>query len=1005
MSINKLWLGNSPIIAGASTLVANAELYVHEGYYTPINFESGYRFRREISVGASANTQGGTLVNFPMLFSGTYDFMRGASYGGNIYTGFDYRFEDTGGNVLPHELESYDNTTGAITAWVQVPAIGASSNASLYLYYGNSAISSSQQGVSALWGQNYVIVSHMTDATTSSVSDSSRYGNNGTKGAANLPLESAGLINKAQDFAGNTNIITHNFSSTLAFAGNSPITISAWYRPDTAGSTHGRIVTQTNEILLRRTTFGTAELILNTFSTNDRASGGTIPLNEWSYITGSYGGASGSLTVYINGLSVASVFPTGTYGGIPTNFVMNGASPESLNGMVDEFRIQNIGRSENWLRAEYNNQISPESFYDVKGEQAGTGVSFTYADIGKVFIDNISHEINGNIGIRASNSNKKLRNDVLGEVTNYDSSYLFTSTCKDENINENWQQSSSTYTMGGSVILGASSNDQEMLVHTGKGDLRNFYAQARLYSDVDAGIMYIGGRNDQVTLVGNSDSSCVYTYLDLPNNNIVQQRVSAGNAANLLGASYNLTAANSYWLRFIGINDMFYTMISENGYDFVWAGSTRGRTTFDGQRGSVFIGNQRNSMIADDIQVFTYDKIEDVGSVIKDLAYKANIPNVHIPADYTTDFSSGFTSLNGTWGVSTNGVLTGIGTSINTVGSRRYASYFTGASFQDFNLSVEVNLGSSTYAGVMFGLSGNQFNAFTLTGLSTNSVESNYVLLPGLNEHIGASSYRTNFPVLFDYPYINTWTKLGIVKNDDRIRFLVNDLVVYSYTGRSAYNVDSNNVLGLVMGDPQNAGVTPTAMFRNFRVDALSNVLNDFELQESTTSDNGIDRLTDINDFHYLMSGLTMRVIAKLESTESSAKLIGVSAFNWDNSISLPDGLINHVIVQGDNIKADAWDDVLFRKLGSVERLKVINDQSLKTYSDCLTAAQKILDNQTKILLGYSMVQKAYVDLEVHDVINRNDSEMGISQNLRITDFTKRMSVGSFTQNIDFSNP
>ena len=46
------------------------------------------------------------------------------------------------------------------------------------------------------------------------------------------------------------------------------------------------------------------------------------------------------------------------------------ATPSNeLSGSVDEVRVSGIVRGENWIRTEYNNQASPDTFYTIGGEE------------------------------------------------------------------------------------------------------------------------------------------------------------------------------------------------------------------------------------------------------------------------------------------------------------------------------------------------------------------------------------------------------------------------------------------------------------------------------------------------------------------------------------------------------------------------------------------------------------------------------------------------------------
>jgi hypothetical protein len=55
---------------------------------------------------------------------------------------------------IPHKIESYTSTTGALVAWVKVPSLSSSANTVLYMYYGNPT-ASAQQDTTSTWSYRY----------------------------------------------------------------------------------------------------------------------------------------------------------------------------------------------------------------------------------------------------------------------------------------------------------------------------------------------------------------------------------------------------------------------------------------------------------------------------------------------------------------------------------------------------------------------------------------------------------------------------------------------------------------------------------------------------------------------------------------------------------------------------------------------------------------------------------------------------------------------------------
>ncbi|MEK6984156.1 MAG: LamG-like jellyroll fold domain-containing protein [Nanoarchaeota archaeon] len=163
--------------------------------------------------------------------------------------------------------------------------------------------------------------------------------NNGTfRGGATINKSDYKLGGGAGQFDGSNDFVS---TSDIAFGGTSPVSVCASIFPNLIAASDRRIVTQGNEIVLRLNS--AAEFILNSFTTNDRATGVIpIPLNQWSHICGTYA-SGGSISVYVNGILDKAVTPTGTYADDTTIFTIGAmttaASP--FNGQIDEVAIWN----------------------------------------------------------------------------------------------------------------------------------------------------------------------------------------------------------------------------------------------------------------------------------------------------------------------------------------------------------------------------------------------------------------------------------------------------------------------------------------------------------------------------------------------------------------------------------------------------------------------------------------------------------------------------------------
>jgi hypothetical protein len=120
---------------------------------------NGYSYIRAITIDHTKvpNTD---QTNFPFLFSTTDPLLATTVNGGHVTSanGYDIIFtsDPAGQNQLPYEMEEYTSATGQVVAWVQVPTVSHTTDTVIYLFYGNSSVTTSQQNPTAAWKNHYV---------------------------------------------------------------------------------------------------------------------------------------------------------------------------------------------------------------------------------------------------------------------------------------------------------------------------------------------------------------------------------------------------------------------------------------------------------------------------------------------------------------------------------------------------------------------------------------------------------------------------------------------------------------------------------------------------------------------------------------------------------------------------------------------------------------------------------------------------------------------------------
>ena len=337
---------------------------------------NGYSFRRTITIDHT-QIPNSDQTNFPLLFSGTYSYLASTSNGGGVTNanGYDILLtsDANGANKLPFEQETYNPSTGAVAYWVQIPTLSHTTDTVIYLFYGNSAVSTDQSNKQAVWDASYAGVWHMSDDTSSpAVADSTLAANNGNAAANTNTKSVAGEIGNALSFANGTDKVTTPLKVTSAF------TWEAWFYQQAGDTGYQSIMTidGSNYALMdlhnENASFWTPDgLAGNTFSITGLSS------NSWNHLVFVRSGdnSSNGYSAYLNGTLMGQA----SSGTLPIgNTITFGFRPDtpgqSWTGNLDEIRVSTMARSADWIAAEYNNQGAPWRFYD-EGSPAITGLS------------------------------------------------------------------------------------------------------------------------------------------------------------------------------------------------------------------------------------------------------------------------------------------------------------------------------------------------------------------------------------------------------------------------------------------------------------------------------------------------------------------------------------------------------------------------------------------------------------------------------------------------------
>ena len=321
----------------------------------------------------------GDLVNFPVLISLITDDDLASDARAD---GYDIVFTASDGiTKLSHEIERFDGATGELVAWVEVPNVSGSSNTDLYMYYGNAS-SSDSQDVPGTWNNGFVAVLHKDEASGTQ-SDSTGRGNDGSLNGGTSYITNE-KMDGSRDFDGTSGYISLSNSSDINTGGPyTDRTISLWFNADT---TAGRQVIFEEGAQVRgfMVYIDNGSLYVGGWNTTESGWSGTwhntpISIDTWYHVTLLL--TNGTSTVqpdkfkgYLNGSEFGSGDGSQVWahsgdiriarsGGNTRYHTGTSGATNYFDGTVDELRIANATRSDDWIGTEYNNQSSPSTFF------------------------------------------------------------------------------------------------------------------------------------------------------------------------------------------------------------------------------------------------------------------------------------------------------------------------------------------------------------------------------------------------------------------------------------------------------------------------------------------------------------------------------------------------------------------------------------------------------------------------------------------------------------------
>ena len=269
-------------------------------------------------------------------------------------------------SALDHEIESFDQATGSLVAWVRLPSLDPGADLQLYLSYGDGQ--SDRSKPSGVWSDHHFVwhLAQDPSAGAGAIKDAAgRADGTGQGGLASANSVSA-VAGRGVRFDGMDDQIT--FSNDVT--GNTPSTFQAWVNqsPQTTGL-GSAVLSLGNQADDRARFLFSHDIAAGAtkvgFYGNDVV-GTALAKDTWSHLV--WVGDRQNSRQYINGMLAAgpsahtSANTAGTPGSIGNSTFNSPAYHFFMLGMLDEVRVSLSARSDAWIATEYISQKPDSTF-------------------------------------------------------------------------------------------------------------------------------------------------------------------------------------------------------------------------------------------------------------------------------------------------------------------------------------------------------------------------------------------------------------------------------------------------------------------------------------------------------------------------------------------------------------------------------------------------------------------------------------------------------------------
>lgn len=339
-------------------------------------YDPDWQYRKEITIDPDEVPGSDPLTDFPLLVGLASDTDLAADAQADaadiVFT------DDNGTTVLDYEIESFDDSTGELNAWVSVPSVSATANTTLYMYYGNSDGSLTPGNNSEnVWG-NYGLVLHLNQPSGQFL-DSTDNDNNTTTATVEDRVD--GQINGAISLTTTSGelIIPDNANGSLDSI--TDFTLSMWINAQSGAGDNFKVLMGKSADSNPRNYIWYLNFDLFFLSWYNGGfqdfQADQVGFDAWHLITyrrtGTLGGGNLVEKYYIDGVEVESrnlLAPESVLIADDENFrIGRQPSGNRYQGLMDEVRVSTSGFTPEYIAAEFNNQDDPAIFFALGSEE------------------------------------------------------------------------------------------------------------------------------------------------------------------------------------------------------------------------------------------------------------------------------------------------------------------------------------------------------------------------------------------------------------------------------------------------------------------------------------------------------------------------------------------------------------------------------------------------------------------------------------------------------------